>query len=296
VTDPGAGGVRHLFTVDVEEYFQVTAFETKVRRVEWDRLPSRLADSMDCLLDLLAERETKATFFVLGWIADRHPDLVRRIAEIGHEVASHGWWHRRVSRVKVHDFRDDVRRSKALLEDLTGRPVYGYRAPRFSIVRGTEWAFDVLIEEGYLYDSSVFPVSGFGYGNRGAPTGAHTLRRETGNLLELPPATTNFAGLRLPAGGGAYLRQLPYGLVAKALREHQERSEPAVIYVHPWELDPRQPRLRVSPLSRLRHYRGLDKMLPRIRRLLAEFAFTSVERAHNLRVCRPVDSHHSVGQ
>ena len=270
--------IAHLFTVDVEEHFHVNAFDRLVSPSDWDRLPSRVEANVDGLLDLLARRNAVGTFFVLGWVARKQPGIVRRIAEAGHEVASHSFWHRRVGTLSPADFREDVRVSKAAIEDAAGRPVFGFRAPSFSIVPGTEWAFDVLLEEGYRYDSSIFPIRRPGYGYPEAPTHAYGIRRPAGVLLEIPLATTTVAGLRLPAAGGGYLRHLPIGLIQRALREHSGRRAPAMFYIHPWEIDPEQPRLAVSFLTRVRHYRGLAKTLPRLERLLDEFRFTSVAR------------------
>jgi polysaccharide deacetylase family protein (PEP-CTERM system associated) len=271
-----------VFSVDVEEYFQVLAFERVVARSSWDRLPSRVEESVDRLLELLARRGAVGTFFVVGWVAERKPALVRRIAEQGHEIASHSWWHRRVTTLSVDEFRADVRRCRTLLEDVTGRPVLGFRAPSFSIVPGTEWAFDVLLEEGYRYDSSVFPIRRPGYGYPGASPEPYEIRRPAGTLLELPLATTVIGGLRLPAAGGGYFRQLPYSLTERAFREHARRGKSGMFYIHPWEIDPDQPRLPVTFLTRLRHYTGIDRTLPRLERLLAAFRFVSVEQRYGL--------------
>ena len=272
----------HIFSVDLEEYFQVLAFEDAVPRSAWEEMPSRVDASVNRLLDLLARYDAIATFFTVGWLAERKPGLVRRIAEQGHEIASHSWWHRRVTALPAAELRDDVRRCRVTLEQIAGRPVLGFRAPSFSIVPGAEWAFDVLIEEGYRYDSSVFPIRRPGYGYPGAPTRPYEIRRPAGTIMELPMATTTVAGLRLPAAGGGYLRQLPYALTERAFDEHTVRGESAMFYIHPWEIDPEQPRLPVSPVSRFRHYTGLRRTLPRLERLLARFRFTSVERRYAL--------------
>jgi polysaccharide deacetylase family protein (PEP-CTERM system associated) len=268
----------HFFTVDVEEYFQVGAFDDVVDRSQWDRLPSRVEANVDVLLELLDRHHTYGTFFTLGWVADRKPAVVRRIVEAGHEIASHGWWHRRVSTLTPSEFREEARSSKAILEDVSGQPVVGFRAPNFSIVPGVEWAFDVLLEEGYRYDSSLFPIRRPGYGYPSASTIPHRLERSAGPLLELPMATTTIAGLRLPAAGGGYLRQLPYGLIARAFREQGAAGLPAMFYIHPWEIDPDQPRLAAPAMARWRHYRGLARTLPKMERLLRDFRFTSVAR------------------
>lgn len=270
--------LQHIFTVDVEEYFQVAAFEGVVSRRDWDSLDTRLEPAVERLLEMLARHGATGTFFTLGWIADRQPHLVRRIAEAGHEIASHGYWHRRVAALSPDEFREDVRASKAVLEDAAGVPVMGFRAPNFSIRPGCEWAFDVLVEEGYRYDSSLFPIRRPGYGYPAAPSIPHVLHRASGSITELPLATLTWSGARIPAAGGAYLRHFPYGVVRRAFRESLENGIPATFYVHPWELDPAQPRLPVSWLTRARHYGGLSRTVPRLERLLAEFPFTSAAR------------------
>ncbi|HEX6938523.1 MAG TPA: XrtA system polysaccharide deacetylase [Longimicrobiales bacterium] len=266
----------HHFTVDVEEYFQVSAFEPCVDREQWGAMESRVADSVRQLLELLARHGARGTFFVLGWLADRQPSLVREIAGAGHEVASHGWDHQRVTRQTPESFRDSVRRSKQVLEDLAGAPVLGFRAPSFSITPGVEWALDILIEEGYRYDSSLFPIQRPGYGYPAAGRHVHWLVRPAGRLAELPPATLRRWGINIPAGGGAYFRLFPYGVVRAALQEAQRKGMPGTFYIHPWELDPGQPRVRVSWLTRIRHYGGLEKTAARLGRLLREFRFTAI--------------------
>jgi len=278
IRDIASPGTEHFFSVDVEEHFHVNAFDRLVSRDDWDRLPTRVERNVDVLLDLLARHDALGTFFTLGWVARRNPGLVRRIAGAGHELACHSFWHRRAGTLAPGEFREDVRIAKAAIEDAAGQPVFGFRAPSFSIVPGTEWAFDVLLEEGYGYDSSIFPIRRPDYGYPGAPADAYLIRRPAGTLLEIPLATTTIAGLRLPAAGGGYLRQLPLGLIQRALREHSDRRAPAMFYIHPWEVDPSQPRLAAPLITRIRHYRGLARTLPRLERLLAEFRFTSVAR------------------
>jgi polysaccharide deacetylase family protein (PEP-CTERM system associated) len=269
-------GPVHLFSVDVEDYFHVVAFERVVRREDWDRYPLRVVANTERILELLGRHGARGTFFTLGWVAQREPDLVRRIARAGHELASHGHWHRRVSTLTPDQFREDVRDSKARIEDLAGQPCLGFRAPSFSIRPGMEWAFDVLLEEGYRYDSSLFPVRRPDYGYPAAPPHPHLIQRPGGTLLELPLATLAWAGLRLPAAGGAYLRQLPPALVSGAFRQSGAAGVPAMFYIHPWEIDPDQPRLDCGWLTRIRHYRNLDRTLPRLEGLLREFRFGSV--------------------
>ena len=259
--------IAHHFTIDVEEYFQVSAFESRVARSAWERLESRVEGEVVRLLELLARHEARATFFVLGWVAERHAELIRTIAGAGHEVASHQ---------TPIQFRESSRRSKGVLEDLTGAPVLGFRAPSFSIVPGREWALDILIQEGYRYDSSLFPVRRPGYGYPNGRLDPHWLTRSAGRLAEIPPTTLRWCGLELPAAGGAYFRLLPYGVVRAGLRRCERRGVPGTFYIHPWELDPAQPRLAVPWITRLRHYGGLRWMARRLDRLLAEFRFTAV--------------------
>lgn len=285
----------HIFTVDVEEYFQVHAFEGVVRRTDWPDLPSRVAQNVDVVLETLSDRAATGTFFVLGWVADRHPHVVRRIADAGHEIASHGWWHYRVTSLQPDEFREDIRASKGILEDICGRPVTGYRAPSFSITPDSQFAFDVLLEEGYLYDSSIFPIRRSNYGWAGAPPIPHVRHCASGTLIEFPLATSLWGPFRIPAAGGGYFRQFPLSVVQRAFREHDEDGIPGVFYIHPWELDADQPRIRVGPLSRIRHYRGLGGTKARLDQLLSEFRFTSIasrltEGRSRLQIESPVSS------
>jgi polysaccharide deacetylase family protein (PEP-CTERM system associated) len=277
--DPGPKPTEpapHVFSVDLEEHFQVSAFEGIVAREEWPSHPSRVEASTDRLLDLLARHDARATFFALGWLGERKPELLRRIDAAGHEIASHTYWHRRLTELSPEDFREDLRRSKRVLEDAVGRPVLGFRAPTFSLVPGGEWAFDVLIEEGFTYDSSLFPIRRPGYGYPDADPEPHVLERPAGHLFELPMTTLSVRGVRIPASGGGWFRQLPYGLTRAAFTRNGRNGASAMFYIHPWELDPDQPRLPVAGLRRIRHYRGLELVEARLERLLSEFRFTSV--------------------
>jgi polysaccharide deacetylase family protein (PEP-CTERM system associated) len=266
----------HFFTVDVEEYFQVKALEAAVSRDEWISRPTRLAGSIDALLGLLDQHNARGTFFVLGWIAKHRPEVVLAIAAAGHEIASHGFWHERVTSLDHKAFREDVRSSKQALEDVIGAEIIGYRAPSFSIIPGWEWAFDVLVEEGHRYDSSLFPIHRNGYGYPGSPRAPHVIECAAGRIAEFPLATTSILRYPVPAAGGGYLRQFPLAIIRRAFREASERGEPATFYIHPWEVDPGQPRLAVSALNRLRHYRGLGGALERIDQLLTEFRFDTI--------------------
>jgi polysaccharide deacetylase family protein (PEP-CTERM system associated) len=272
---PTAPASAHIFSVDVEDYFQVVAFERIVDRASWGRYPSRVEANTDRLLELLDRRGVRGTFFTLGWVALRFPGLVRRIAAQGHEVASHGQLHRRVTTLTPDEFRADIRESKAALEDASGQPCLGFRAPSFSIIPRTAWALDILIEEGYRYDSSLFPIRRPDYGFPDALPQPFRLSCASGTLLELPLATMHLAGFRLPAAGGGYLRQFPYGAIRRAFAQWEARGVSAMFYIHPWEYDPEQPRLRCGALTALRHYRNLDRTWPRMERLLGEFKFTS---------------------
>jgi polysaccharide deacetylase family protein (PEP-CTERM system associated) len=281
VSDPRQP-VRHHFTVDVEEYFQVAALAPFVARDNWEQIPPRIDVGMRLLLELLAEHRAVGTFFVLGWIAKYHPHVVREIVAGGHEVASHGWGHERVTTLTPSEFRDSVRDSRSLLEDIAGEPVVGYRAPSFSILRGGEWALDILLEEGYRYDSSLYPVRRPGYGYAGGQRDPHSLERSPGTLGELPPATLQYGPAVLPAGGGAYFRLLPYQLTAGAIASAGRRGVPGTFYIHPWELDPGQPRLAVPWKTRVRHYGGLDRTVPRLRKLLSTFQFQPIAKTLGL--------------
>lgn len=218
----------------------------------------------------------RGTFFVLGWLAKHRPEVVRAIGAAGHEIASHGFNHERVTTLSPAAFREDVRASKRAIEDLTGKPVLGYRAPNFSITPGFEWAFDVLIEEDYKYDSSLFPIYRPGYGYPSASRAPYLMKRSVGTLAEFPLATTRLWRFAVPAAGGGYLRQFPLSVIRRAFAQASQRGERATFYIHPWELDPEQPRLPVSSLTYLRHYRGLNTTLARIETLMSEFRFVNI--------------------
>src|SRR6185369_2096221 len=270
--------MRNALSIDVEEYFQVGAFETVLDRADWDRLESRVEQATDRILGLLADRQVHATFFVLGWIAERHPALIARIAAGGHEVASHGWDHARVFTLTAESFREDLRRARGTIEDAAGTAVTGYRAPSFSIDQRTPWAHPVLAEEGYAYSSSVAPIAHDHYGWREAPRFAwHPVAGSP--LIELPVTTVELAGRRFAAAGGGFFRLYPYALSRWAVqRLNANDHRPAVVYLHPWEVDPDQPRIAGAPLkSRLRHYARLDAMEAKLARLVDDFAWDRVD-------------------
>jgi polysaccharide deacetylase family protein (PEP-CTERM system associated) len=265
---------RNALTIDVEDYFHVSAFAAHIARDSWDSLPCRVEANVDRILGLLDEAGCHATFFTLGWVAERYPALARRIAAGGHELASHGYGHARVSGMTRPEFLHAVSRSKAVLEQLTGQPVTGYRAPSFSIGPGSPWAHDSLLAAGYRYSSSLYPIRHDHYGCPGAPRFAHYPDGPAG-LLELPVSTVRLAGRNLPAGGGGYFRLYPYRCSRWALRRINSRDGQAgIFYFHPWELDPGQPRQHgIGWTTRFRHYLNLARMEARIGRLLRDFAW-----------------------
>lgn len=261
-------------SVDVEDWFQVGAFENVISRDSWGGLTDRVERNCDLILQMFADAGVKGTFFTLGWVAERHGPLMRRIVGEGHEIASHGWGHERVFRMDAAGFARDLDRSRKAIEDASGVAVTGYRAPSFSIDARTPWAFDVLAEHGYAYSSSVAPIAHDHYGWREAPRFAFHPLPGSG-LLEIPVTTAVFAGRRLAAGGGGFFRVLPYGFSRWAIRQVNLREgRPAVFYFHPWEIDPDQPRVAGATLrSRLRHYTKLDAMAGKLRHLIDEFAW-----------------------
>lgn len=267
------GKLRHVLSFDVEEHFQVAAFWSAARRREWNQLASRVERNTRKIADLLLEHSTKATFFVLGWVAERHPDLVKNLAQQGHEIASHGYGHELVHTQTPTQFREDVRRSKQILEDLIGRQVMGYRAPSFSITSGTEWAISVLVEEGYRYDSSIYNRFQGTWGVAVPRAGAYQIETEAGTIWEVSPSTMNAWGLQLPVAGGGYFRLFPYAASKMFLKNLEKQGSQLVIYLHPWELDPEQPRMDGPVLSRVRHYLNLGKTEQRLRWLLRDFSF-----------------------
>lgn len=264
--------MRNGLSVDVEDWFQVGAFETTIRRAEWEGLERRVEGNTDRVLDLFAEAGVQGTFFTLGWVAERHPRLIRRIAEAGHEVASHGWDHARVFTLTPDQFRVDLARARAALEDAAGVAVNGYRAPSFSIDRRTPWAHAVLAEAGYCYSSSVAPIAHDHYGWPDAPRTPFRPLPEAG-LIELPITIARVLGREVTAGGG-FFRLLPQRVTNRAVRAANAAGEAAIFYFHPWEIDPDQPRVAGAPLkSRLRHYARLGAMAGKLRRLTAAYAW-----------------------
>ena len=268
--------LRNALTVDVEDYFQVSALAPHIPRSSWEHQPCRVERNVERILALLADAGAQATFFTLGWIAERYPGVVRAIAEAGHEVASHGFAHRRATEQSREDFCRDIRRAKAILENLAGVEVKGYRAPSFSIGKANPWAFECIAEAGYRYSSSVYPVRHDHYGLPDAPRFAY---RPHEALLEIPISTARVAALNIPAGGGGYFRLFPYALSRSLIRKvNKEDRQAAVFYFHPWELDPGQPRIAGTRLkTRFRHYLNLHRAEARLRRLLADFRWARLD-------------------
>ncbi|MFM7348115.1 MAG: XrtA system polysaccharide deacetylase [Erythrobacter sp.] len=281
--------IVNALSVDVEDWFQVGAFENVIARGDWDAIRTRVADNVERVIDLFAEADVKATFFTLGWVAKRHPAMIRRIAEAGHELASHGYDHARVFTFSPSEFADDIRKARAIIEDCAGVPVTGYRAPSFSIDHRTPWAFDVLAEHGYAYSSSVAPVVHDHYGWPEAPRFAFR-PLASAPLVEIPVTTAMLGGRRVAAGGGGFFRVLPYAFSRWAIRQvNREEQRPAVFYFHPWEVDPDQPRVEHAPLrSRVRHYTGLAKIAGKLGELVHEFAWARMDEVAAVEAARTV--------
>ena len=274
---PSRHVIANAFTIDVEDYFQVSALAPYISRDQWDHTPCRVERNVDCILQLLDEADAQATFFTLGWIAERYPQLVRRITDNGHEVASHGYQHERATELDRRAFLADIRLAKAVLEDVAGAAVSGYRAPSFSINDANDWAFDCLAEAGYRYSSSIYPIRHDHYGMPDAPRFPY---RSRDGLLEVPITTTRFMSRNWPAGGGGYFRLMPYAMSKWLIRRVNEvDGQSAIFYFHPWELDPEQPRVPgIDAKTRFRHYVNLHRTEDRLRHLLRDFRWDRVDR------------------
>lgn len=268
-----AGGKpMHCLSFDVEEHFQVSAFWSEARRQQWDKYESRVENNTRKLVELLAKHDTKATFFVLGWVAERYPGLVKALVGQGHEIASHGYGHESVTSQSPEQFRHDVRRAKYILEDLTGSPVLGYRAPSFSITAESQWALSILVEEGYRYDSSMYDRFQRS-GSARASKGIVQIDTAGGRIWEISPSTLNVWGVQVPVAGGGYFRLFPYAASKTLLQRLENQGAKLVMYLHPWEIDPEQPRMDGPWLSQFRHYLNLQKTQERLSRLLTDFRF-----------------------
>ncbi len=275
--DEAEAAIVNALTIDVEDYFQVSAFSGHIERSAWESLPSRIESNIGRVLSILSDANVHATFFALGWIAERYPQTIRQIVDGGHELASHGYDHRRATEQGYGEFLADIRLAKAVLEDVAGIEVRGYRAPSFSIGLRNTWTFDCIADAGYRYSSSIYPIRHDHYGMLQGPRFAHEVR--TG-LLEIPVSTVRVLRSTWPAGGGGYFRLLPYCLSRWSIqRVNAIDRQPAMFYFHPWEVDPEQPRIDgLSMKTRFRHYLNLQRMAPRLRRLLADFRWDRVDR------------------
>lgn len=269
--------ITNAMSVDVEDYFQVSAFESCISRDDWEKFPVRIEQNIARILALFKQHRVKATFFILGWIAERYPQLVREIASSGHEIASHGYLHQRATLQTSAEFRQDIRSAKQLLEDLTGAQVTGYRAPSYSINQSNLWAHDEIEQAGYLYSSSIYPVKHDLYGFPSAPRHIFSCRE---NLQEIPVSTLNLVGRNWPIGGGGYFRFYPYSLSRWAInRVNSLEGKPVIFYFHPWEIDTQQPRQTQAGLkSKFRHYLNMDKMHDRLDELLGDFSWGRVDQ------------------
>jgi polysaccharide deacetylase family protein (PEP-CTERM system associated) len=269
--------VRNAFTIDVEDYFHVAALSSAISRDQWSDMEYRCESNVARLLAMLDEHGVRGTFFILGWVAERSPQLIRDIAKAGHEIACHGWSHELIYKQTPEVFRAETRRSKQLLEDLIGAPVDGYRAASFSIVKSSLWALDILIDLGFTYDSSVFPVRHDRYGIPDAPRAPYRISAPSGNsLLEFPMSVASVGGLTLPVSGGGYFRIFPYWVNKAGLSQINRSGRPFVFYLHPWEIDVGQPRVNAGILSTFRHYTNLGRCERRLRQLLKDFRFGSM--------------------
>ena len=269
--------VANAMTVDVEDYFHASAFDRVVSRESWDQLESRVVGNTHRLLDLFNAHNVRGTFFVLGWVADKFPSLIRDIASAGHELASHGYHHQLVYLLTADQFREDIRRSKQTIERIAGVRVRGYRAPSFSIVKQSLWALDVLIEEGFSYDASIFPIRHDRYGIADAPRHAHVIQRPAGAIVELPSSTVRVGQSNYPIAGGGYFRLFPYQMTKWGIAQvNSTEQQPVVLYVHPWEVDPEQPRLPASTTTQFRHHVGLSTTIDKLNRVMTDFSFGPV--------------------
>jgi len=266
---------KNVVSIDVEDYFHAETFSSVVDRTQWDSYTSRVEGNTRCLLELLGNLNVQATFFVLGWVAERFPGLVREIAAGGHELACHSYWHRLIYKLDPAEFREDTRRAKDVIEQIAGQPLTGYRAPTYSVTDRSVWALDILTELGFTYDSSIFPIRHDRYGIPGAPRAPFRFRTPSGPMTEFPITTFRFGGQNMPVGGGGYLRLLPQLYTRLGLKSVEKEGLPIVIYIHPWEVDPDQPHLPVGLKSRLRHYTNLSRTYDRFRSVLQQGNYTS---------------------
>ncbi|MDH5570123.1 MAG: DUF3473 domain-containing protein [Gammaproteobacteria bacterium] len=270
-------GIENAFTIDVEDYFQVSAFENDIKRSEWDSIESRVVNNTQCILRMLDKHNIKATFFILGWVAERNKQLVMDISSEGHEIASHGYSHKLIYNQSKSEFRDETLKAKHLLEDIIQKPVNGYRAASYSITKDSLWALDILANAGFKYDSSIYPVVHDRYGIPDAQEMPYVINNSNGQgLIEFPLSVYKIINYNLPVSGGGYFRLYPYFFTKYALASINECDKPFVFYLHPWEVDPGQPRIATNLISRFRHYNNLDRCEERLNKLLNDFNFTTM--------------------
>lgn len=269
---------RNSMTVDVEDYYQVSAFNEVIAYNEWEEYESRVEKNTNNILDIFDDNNTKSTFFVLGWVAERYPHIVREIYKRGHEVACHGYSHQLIYNQSRSEFKEETLRAKQILEEITGSAVIGYRAASYSITKNSLWALEILAESGFKYDSSIFPIVHDRYGIPTAPREPHIIKMKNElSIIEFPLSTYKILGMRLPVSGGGYFRLYPYQFTRHALKTINRQNNLFVFYLHPWEIDPQQPKIRASRLSRFRHYKNLEKCESRLRQLLKDFKFTTMK-------------------
>ena len=269
----------NALTVDVEDYYMVSAFSKNVSFEDWPSYESRIERNSYEILDLMDEHDVKATFFILGWVAEHHPKLIKDIYSAGHEVACHSYNHRLIYDLTPDEFREDTHKSKSILEDIIGDPVIGYRAPSYSIIKKTLWALDILIEEAFQYDSSIFPIYHDRYGFPEAERYQHTITRNGGSIIEIPPSTFQIFGHNIPIAGGGYLRFFPQWVTKKAIRRiNKKEKQPVIVYIHPWEIDKQQPKIDGKLLSQFRHYVNLGSTVPKLTSFLSEFKFKPISQ------------------
>lgn len=279
----------NALTIDVEDYYMVSAFADRIKFEDWHRYESRIEKNTYTILEMLDEYGIKATFFILGWVAEQHPKLVKDIHSAGHEIASHGYNHTLIYNQTPEEFRKDIRKTKNILEDITATSVMGYRATSFSVTEKTMWALDILIDEGFLYDSSIFPVHHDRYGNPNFNRFPEIIKNGVGEILEIPLSTIRLFRKNIPIAGGGYLRFFPLRFIEWGIRSlNRNEAQPATIYFHPWEIDPEQPRLNGSKLAELRHYTNISKTFLKLNRLLKAFQFGPLKEVFANKITRPL--------
>lgn len=269
------------FTVDVEDYFQVSSFSSVISTDDWDHYECRVEANTRRVLEIAAKESTTGTFFILGWVAERYPDLVKEIQNAGHEIGCHSHWHQLVYELGPDRFRFDLRESRDILQQITGNPVTMYRSPSFSITKESLWALDILVEEGFTIDSSIYPVRHDRYGIPDSPTSPYKIQTQAGPIVQVPGMVCSVGKTNIPVGGGGYLRLLPWFVTERMLRRVRQQNRPLNVYIHPWEFDPEQPRIQASMKSKFRHYQNLKTTAPKITQMLQTFDLTTMSRVVN---------------